>query len=374
MKIYPFQAVYPDKELIASEESFFGRVKYDYPEFEQSGFFKKTSREAIYVYEITRNGNRHLGFFACIATTDYDEGLILKHENTLAANEQKMMQLILHRKAMVKPVLLTYPRRDVIHDFLENLIKKRTPFLELDFKEEKSLHRVWQIAEGEAIEFLHQEFLSNIPALYVADGHHRCSTLAKLNKSRRKKDKNLHFDRTFTAFFSFDQLQIHEYNRSVDILDSITPTRLMAELAKYCHIHPAKGPFRPKAIHELGMLINHEWYSLTWKKRAFKQFPKDKITTDTQMLNTLILEGILGIKDVRNDERIKYIEGIRELEGLLQKTLKNDTRIGFALYPLPMADFKAVADANDVLPPKSTWFEPRMKNGLLVHELYHPEK
>lgn len=374
MKIYPFQAVFPDKELIASEESFFGRVKYDYPEFAESGFFKKTSREALYVYEITRFGNRHLGFFGCIATTDFDDGLILKHENTLAANEQKMMQLILHRKAMVKPVLLTYPKKDEVHSMLEQLIKDRKPFLELDFKEEKSHHRVWQISEGEAIQFLHDQFEKNIPVLYVADGHHRCSTLSMLNRSKKKKDKNLHFDHTFAAFFSFDQLQIHEYNRSVDILDSISATRLMAQLSRYCHIHTVKGPFRPKKIHQFGMLINNEWYHLEWKKRAFKKFPKDKVITDAQMLNTLILEEIMGIADVRNDERIKYVEGIKELEGLLQKTLKNDTRIGFSLYPIPMQDFKAVADAGDVLPPKSTWFEPRMKNGILVHELTLPVK
>jgi len=370
VKIYPFQAVYPDKSLIASEESFFGRVKYDYAEFEESGFFKRTNTEALYVYEIQRGQVRHLGFFACIDISDFDEGKILKHEHTLAANEQKMMQLILHRKAMVKPVLLSYPRREEVHSFLRKVTGRGKAFFELAFKEEKSRHRVWQVSDKADIEFLKTQMATGVPQMYVADGHHRCSTLSMLNKTGKKKGKGLSFDRMFTAFFSFDQLQIHEYNRSVDILDKISPTRLMAELSAHCNIRPAKGPFRPGKVGEMGLLINREWYALEWKKKAYRSFPDEATVTDTQMLNTLILEGILGIKDIRNDERIKYVEGIKELEGLLQKTLKTDSRIGFALYPLPMEDFKKIADNGEVLPPKSTWFEPRMKNGILVHELF----
>ena len=369
MKIYPFQAVYPDKALIASEESFFGRVKYDYPEFVESGFFRKTSKEAFYIYEITQNNTSHLGFFACVDIEDYDKGHILKHENTLAANEQKMMQLTLNRKAMVKPVLLAYSRIDSFHKFLKKQIKGEKPFFELDFGEEQSHHKIWQITEGDAIEKIHDTFEKEIKTTYIADGHHRSAIISKLNKTKRKKNKNLEFGRLFSVFFSFDQLQIHEFNRSVDILDEISPTKLMAKLSRYCHIKYMSKPFRPKKIHELGMLINHEWYSLRWKKKAFKHFHDSKVITDTQMLNELILLEIMGIEDVRNDKRIKYVEGIKELEGLLHKTLKNDTRIGFAMYPLPMEDFKQIADARDVLPPKSTWFEPRMKNGVLVHEL-----
>ena len=368
MKIYPFQAVYPDKELIASEESFFGRVKYDYPEFADSGFFRKTSTEAFYIYEITRKKQSHLGFFGCVDIEDYDSGHILKHENTLAANEQKMMQLTLNRKAMVKPVLLTYSRVENFHRFLKKQIKGKKPFFELDFEEEKSHHKIWQITDGEAIEKIQNTFEEKVQTTYIADGHHRSAIISKLNKTKRK-NKKLQFNRLFSAFFSFDQLQIHEFNRSVDILDEISPTKLIADLSKYCHIKYIGKPFRPARIHELGMLINHEWYLLRWKNKAFKHFHDTKVITDTQMLNELILEDIMGIKDIRNDIRIKYVEGIKELEGLLQKTLKNDTRIGFAMYPLPMEDFKQIADARDVLPPKSTWFEPRMKNGVLVQEL-----
>lgn len=369
MKIYPFQAVIPDTHLLASEESFFGRVKYDYPEFVESGFFTKASKEGFYIYEITRNGTRHLGFFAAVDITDYDEGHILKHEKTLASNEQKMMQLLLHRKAMVKPVLLSYSRVDEVHDFMEKRIAESKPFLSLFFKEEKTNHKVWQVTDGESIAFLHNQFEANVPLTYIADGHHRSSSLSILNKNKGKKTKELRFDQLYTAFFSFDQLQIHEYNRVIEALDKISPSRLIAELSEFCNISYSPKPFRPGKIHEMALVINREWYKLTWKKKTLKAFPTDTVITDTQLLNTYILEGILGIKDIRNDDRIKYVEGIKELEGLLQKIQKNDTRVGFALYPLPMEDFIAIADHGEELPPKSTWFEPRMKNGLLVQDI-----
>lgn len=366
MRIKPFQAVYPNFDLIASADSFFGTVKYDYREFEKSGFFRKTAGEAIYIYSIDTPDRHHHGIIASIDINDYIDGKILKHENTLSTKEQSMMNLLLNRKAMIKPVLLTYPKQDDINKMIKKF-KTGQPLYDVHFEQSNSHHRIWKVEDGGEIEKIRLEF-EKIKQMYVADGHHRCSTSALLHKSQNANQLQLDFSHLLCAFMSFDQLVIHDYNRVVNVLDDISPLTLMSEISRYCHVKRMIKPYSPKKKHEMSMFLDREWFRLRWKKGVLDKYKKSEVILDATVLTDVILKRILKIKDVRSDRRIKYISGIEGSEGFVEACLKKRTNVGFGLYPVAKEEFKTLSDIGEMLPPKSTWFEPRMKNGLIAQE------
>lgn len=214
MKIHPFQAIYPRLDFIASSDSFFGTVKRDYPEFKQSGFFHKSAQEGIYIYEIEGNKRSYLGIIATSDISDYLDGKILKHENTLPASEQTQLQLFLKRNAAVKPVLLAYQKVEAIDTRLRKLIKNKRPFLEITFEREEKTHRFWEVCEGNKIEGLQKLFEKHVPHCYIADGHHRTSTAALLYE-KMKPQTGEKYKNFFTTFFSFEDLEIFDFNRVV---------------------------------------------------------------------------------------------------------------------------------------------------------------
>ena len=366
MRIKPFQAKYPNFDIIASTDSFFNTVKYDYRQYEKSGFFQKTPDESLYIYEIETPYGKHRGVIATVDIDDYNDGNILKHENTLSTKEQSMMNLLLERQAMIKPVLLAYPKSNPIEKVIRKYVDK-TPLYQIRFEETDEIHRVWKVSQGDEIDMLIKAF-KKIKKAYIADGHHRCSTSALLDKNAKKTHPELNFSELLSLFFSFDQLIIHDYNRVVEILNEITPTMLMAEISKYCNIKRRMRPFRPKKKHQMSMYINKEWYMLTWKKKVLKKYSDQPIILDSSLVNDLILNKIMGIRDVRSDKRIKYIEGTKKTSGIRDACIKSEHRVGLGLYPVHKDEFKKLSDLGIMLPPKSTWFEPRMKNGLIAQD------
>lgn len=366
MRIKPFQAIYPNFDIIASADSFFKTVKYDYRQYEKSGFFQKSPDEALYVYEIQSKDSAHRGIIATVDIKDYIEGNILKHENTLSTKEQSMMNLLLDRKAMIKPVLLAYPKQKSINSIISETIKN-IPMYAVRFEENNELHQVWKIDNNQHIQQLMEDF-QEVNKTYIADGHHRCSTSALLHKNAKSTHPNLNFSELLCLFFSFDQLVIHDYNRVVEILNEITPTAFMAEISAYCNIKRRVRPYRPKKKREMSLFINKEWYQLTWKKKVIRKYPDPDLTLDTTLVNDLILNKICGIEDVRSDKRITYVEGTKKSAGIRDACIKNEHRIGIGLYPVSTEEFINLSDKGKMLPPKSTWFEPRMKNGLLAQD------
>lgn len=367
MKIHPFQAIYPRLEFIASSDSFFGTVKREYPEFKQSGFFHKSAQEGIYIYQIEGKERSYLGIIATSDINDYLDGKILKHENTLPASEQTQLQLFLKRKAAVKPVLLAYPKVNVIDKWLKKFIKNKPAFLEIEFELEQKTHRFWEVSEGSKIEELQNLFDENVPQAYIADGHHRTSTAAILY-DKMKKETGEKYRNFFTTFFSFEELEIFDFNRIVYGLNDMPPEVLIAKLSEIFEVKFSKKPVQPRRKYEIVMLFNKNWYRLRWKKKVLKKRKKEPAILDANLLNTKVLQPILGIGDVRSDKRIKYVEGLRGMEHFIKTVGEKPEGIGFLLYRVDWQDFLAVAETGNIMPPKSTWFEPRMKNGALVQE------
>jgi len=364
MKIFPFQALYPNIDLIPSPDSFFATVRDDYSQYEQNGFFRKSPLKAFYIFEIKVGKKLHSGLVVCIDVTDYSAGIIVKHEQTIASSEQEMLKVLLQRGAMVKPVLLCHPEIKEISKEIQKHKKKRKPFLEVTTDIIPHQYRLYQVPakEGQELAKLYKAF---VPKVYIADGHHRCSTgekLLKLQGNKNGKDYSL----LLAALFPFDQLDILDYNRVVQLPYDLKLTKFIVEVSGVCDIQLLHKPSKPRHKQDMTMFIQDNWYLLRWKPEIIKKYKKEPAILDAQIVNTEIMKGILGIMDPRSDSRIEYVSGDLGPERVEEKARVSDHHIGFCIYPVQIDELVKVSDSGGTLPPKSTWFEPRMINGFIV--------
>jgi uncharacterized protein (DUF1015 family) len=367
MKLKPFQAIYPDFNKVESAEVFCDEAKNLYQEYVEKGFYKKISQPAFYIYQIKSVTGEHTGLVALNEVEDFFDGKVKKHEATLSEREKQQMELFLQWEAILKPVLLTYPSVPDISAWLNGFINRNKPLFDTRFKNGKVLHQVWAVTEQQAIGELQDLFTKNVKSTYIADGHHRTSTMAMLHELRNDYPA-FDFDHLFCAFFATDQLDILDYNRAAEIPIGMTATQFMAHISKVFDIEMLASERRPMDKHEIVMCLRKEWYSLHWRPELLSELDEQNALLDASLLNERVLGDILGIYDVRTDTRVTYIDGSKGLKGL-QKAASARNRVGFALYPVHFADMMFLADAGEILPPKSTYFEPRLKSGLLVQEL-----
>lgn len=369
MQIKPFQATYPNFDFIASPDSFCEDAKNSFREFQANGFFEKAPKAAFYIYQIETDLRKHTGLIALNDVEDFFAGKIKKHEKTLSEREQQQMQLFLRWNAILKPVLLTYPPAPNINLWLEHFTQAHKPLYSTRFVKDRQTHRVWTVADASDIRQLQALFTNHVQDTYIADGHHRTSTVALLHERLKDKNQEFDFDSLFCAFFPADQLDILDYNRVVEGLKDISPTQFIVKMSKIFDLDVLSQPRKPFEKHELVMYAQKEWYSLRWKPAVLKSHAKDRAVLDAMLLNEFVLDQIFGITDVRTDTRITYVEGAKGLEGVRKATNESDNRIGFLLYPVSFDDMMHMADAGESLPPKSTYFEPRLKSGMLVKML-----
>lgn len=367
MRVLPFRAIYPNLDFITSNDSFFESVKEEYSHHRANGFFLRASEAGIYLYEIAGRDRTYLGLIATVDIQDYLDGRIKKHEQTLTEKEQVQIQLLLRRNAAVKPVLLGYPRVEAIDRRLSEQRNSAVPFLEVFFERDRETHRLWQITDPGTTQAIQTLFLDFVPQTYIADGHHRATISAILHQRMANRPEGPGFERLLCALFGSDQLEILDYNRVIDGLHDLSSTRFMAQMARYFKIKALNEPVAPRRKHELILFVNKEWYRLRWRKQVLKGYKDHEVVLDTMLLNEKVLAEVFGIEDVRNDGRVQYVEGPLGLEGLRQRTLQSEYNVGFALYPVQLDEMIRLVDAGETLPPKSTWFEPRMKNGLIVY-------
>lgn len=368
MNIYPFQAIFPKEDLITSADSFFGSMKYQFTEYYKSGFFDKSPQEALYLYQINHNGTKNLGLIATTDIKDFSSNKVLKHEKTLAAKEQNMMQLMLQRNALIKPVLLAYKSNKLVGDYLKKTVRRKKPILSIAFENEDTEHKIWKVSDAETVETIKKLFKQKIPKAYIADGHHRSSTSEILYESKNIENAKAKFGKLLTIYFPINELEIWDYNRVVEVFNNVEMPVFLTKLSKYCKIKTLKKKRKPKSKYEMTMYMRNYWFSLKWKKKVLNQYAKQKVLLDSELFNTKIMGDILGVADVRETKKVKYFSGKEGIGSLEEEVNKHKDKVAFFIYPVLADELIQIADQKKTLPPKSTWFEPRIKNGIISKE------
>lgn len=362
MKILPFRAVAPNLDKVPHSNDFFDTVKYRYHEYADEGLFQPTEPEAMYIYQIKdAEGQKRTGLVTATDIEEYFDGSIKCHEKTIVTKEDVQAELLEIRGAAIKPILLIHPPIAELNALISNYIEKHKKFYVIELGEEK--HRFWQVTEGLILKKLRQIFADAMPYVYLADGHHRSASFAALHKlSPNSKNSKM-----LTAYFPDDNIKIHSFHRVVQDLNGLSADILLEELRKYFKIKVTKTFVAPYTKHEMTMFLDGQWFQLIWRKEILKNFVGDSTQLDVDLLNDRVLKPILGIEDVSTDKRLKYIDDQQDISKLTEAV--GTEGVCFCLFPIDLDDLKTVVDENGTLPPKSTFFEPRMKNGLLVYEI-----
>ena len=335
--------------------------------FEDDGILVQDENPMIYIYRQIMDGNSQTGFVASTSVDDYVNNVIKKHELTLLSKEKDRLNHFDRCDANTAPIFLTYRDNNRLNAILEEQTVAEPDF---DIVTDDGVgHSAWAITD-EAIIAEISELFGGIESLYIADGHHRSASAAKVALKRRQENPNYSGDEEFNFFMSVifpeSNLNILPYNRVVHDLNGLTVDEFLAEMSKIFEIEPSKGPFKPIKKNTFGMYFNNTWHKLTVKPGIVDQnHVIDSI--DAAILETHVLNDILGIKNVRDSSRISFVGGIRGLKGLKEKTDRIDG-IAFSMYPVTMQEIMEVSDSGLIMPAKSTWFEPKLRSGLFVHK------
>lgn len=332
------------------------------------GNFVKDENVGYYLYELTMDARVQTGIVACASIDDYLSGVIRKHENTREDKEMDRIRHVDTCSMQTGPIFLAYRQTD---DLREIVAQIKTSVPDCDFTSEDAIrHRTWSICDAACVEKLRQS-LSKLPRVYIADGHHRCASAVKVGLKRREEHPNYTGDEEFNYFlsvlFADEELAILDYNRVVKDLNGLTETEFLNRISKDFDVEKVgKTPSCLKGKGNFGMYLGESWYSLTAKDNIKSDDAIDGL--DVSVLQKYLLEPILGIKDPRTDKRIDFIGGIRGL-GELERRVHTDMKVAFSMYPTSIEELFAVADADRLMPPKSTWFEPKLRSGLFLHEI-----
>lgn len=337
--------------------------------FAEEGVLKQDDLECYYVYRQKMGSVVQTGLVACASVDDYQSGVIKKHELTRADKEEDRVKHIDYLNANDEPVFYTYKNNPSI-DELISAITREEP--EYDFQTTDGVtHTVWKVCGQEIIRKLTGMFAA-IDTLYVADGHHRSAAASRVRDLRRAGNSRHtgfeEYNYFLTVIFPDDQLNIMPYNRVVKDLSDRTITEFMTKVAEKFTVLPAGALFAPSRQHQLGMYLEGKWYQLTPKPGSFKE--DDAVSRlDVSILQDNLLSPVLGIRNPRTDQRIQFVGGIRGVEELEKLVDSGRYRVAFSLFRTSINELMDLADAGKIMPPKSTWFEPKLRSGLFVHEL-----
>jgi uncharacterized protein (DUF1015 family) len=367
MRIRPFKAAYPNPNMITSADSFFGRMKEEYPHFAKSGFFLQDEDESLFIYQILGKNYQCTGIIGCNDVNDFDTNTIHKHEETLAAKEQNTMEIMVWRRAQIKPILLAFETHPKLDEWISEYIDKNKLFYQVEFKDEKEVHKLWKLSDSKDLSFVTDIFANEIPATYIADGHHRSATMLRLHNGGQFSQFDL--SDILAVYMPFRDLRIYDYNRIVKLPFGLSTTRLMAQLSQYFDIYPMKNAKKPSKKRELVCCVNDEWYTLIWRPKFLESVPEKDSAFDTGLLDNYVFKNVFEIEDSSTDTSIEYIQGTASMKKVMKNLAGKSNTVGFFLYPVQKKELIATAGAGKNLPPKSTWFEPRIKNGLLVKSL-----
>ena len=334
----------------------------------EKGEFIQDKKPCYYLYELTRNGHRQTGIVACASIDDYFNGTIKKHENTREEKEQDRIRHVDTLDTQTGPIFLAYRFDAVLKEIIEKT-KRKIPVYDF-ISEDKITHRVWVIDESEMIERIQQCFVK-INKIYIADGHHRAASAIKVGCKRRKEHPGYTGEEEFNYFlctlFAEEELEILDYNRVVKDLNGLSETEFLEKIKENFEVEEAEeSPYAPKQKKEFGMYLGKKWYKLQIKKAQISDDVVENL--DVSILQNKLLKPILGIKEPGKDNRIIFVGGIRGLKEL-EHCVENGFQVAFSMYPTSMQELFSVADAGRLMPPKSTWFEPKLRSGLFLHKI-----
>ena len=334
----------------------------------KEGLLIKEGKDCFYVYELTMDGRSQTGLVGCAAIEDYQKNIIKKHEKTREDKEIDRINHVDVCNAQTGPIFLVYRSQKLINEVVD-VIKKETPLY--DFVASDGVtHTVWKIDNRSDIEAISRAF-ERVESIYIADGHHRAASAVKVGLKRREENPGYTGEEEFNFFlsvlFPHDQLMILDYNRVVKDLNGLAKEKFLSEAAKAFFVEEMGiEPYKPAEKATFGMYLEGVWYKLTAKDELRSGDPVEGL--DVSMLQNHLLTSILNIKDIRTDKRIDFVGGIRGLKEL-EKRVNSDMRLAFSMYPTSINELFEVSDADKLMPPKSTWFEPKLRSGLFIHEL-----
>lgn len=334
------------------------------------GVYLQDENPVFYLYSLTMNSREQTGLVCCADIDEYINGTIKKHELTLSSKEADRIRHVDTCDANTGPIFLTYRNKEEISKLIAEYKENNAPIYNFT-SEDNITHKVWLIDDCNMVEKI-REMFSQVPALYIADGHHRNASAVNVGLNRRNNsealDKEAEYNYYLAVLFPDNELKIFDYNRVIKDLNNYSEEEFMALIKKNFTLSPVTDSPRPTALHSFGMYLNGKWYRLEAKEEIVDD--SDPIMSlDVSILQKWLIEPILGIKDVRNDPRIDFVGGIRGLGELERRVDSGEMKVAFALYPTTVDQVMTIADNNLIMPPKSTWFEPKLRSGLFVHKL-----
>lgn len=332
--------------------------------------FVKDEGDHYYLYQLTMNGRSQTGFVGCSSIDDYQNQVIKKHENTREDKEQDRIRHVDVTGAHTGPIFLAYRENQILAEIMGQVLCRKPLY---DWVAEDGIgHKVWRISDKTLIEAVERGF-SQVPCTYIADGHHRAASAVKVGLKRREENPEYTGKEPFNYFLSVlfpeDQLMIMDYNRVVKDLNGLSEEEFLAAVRERFEVEipSADGePYHPQKKGTFGMYLNDTWYQLTIKEEYRSEDPVDGL--DVSLLQNYLLNPVLGIQDPRTDKRIDFIGGIRGLKEL-ERRVHEGMAVAFSMYPTSIQELFAVADAGMLMPPKSTWFEPKLRSGIFIHKL-----
>ena len=349
----------------------YAKAAENFAKFQQEGWLVQDAKEQYYIYAQTMNGRTQYGLVVCAYVNDYLNGVIKKHELTRKDKEEDRMKHVRVNDANIEPVFFAYPDNAA----LDSIVARYTSAMpEYDFTAQLDgfRHQLWIIDNEDDIAAITKEFAS-MPALYIADGHHRSAAAALVGKEKADNNPVHSGDEEYNYFmavcFPSSQLTIIDYNRVVKDLNGLTEDEFLAALAKnFDVVEKGSEIYKPDMLHNFSLYLGGRWYSLTAKEGTFDD--DDPIgVLDVTISSNLILDEILGIKDLRTDKRVDFVGGIRGLSELKRRVDNGEMKAALALYPVSMKQLTDIADTGNIMPPKTTWFEPKLRSGLVIHKL-----
>lgn len=373
----PYSFLHVDKAEVDLDESIglydrkvYEKARENLNKMIEDGVLIQDEKPNFYVYRLIMNGRSQTGIVACTSIDDYMNDIIKKHEHTRAEKEQDRINHVDYCDANTGPIFLTYRNNRELCDIMDAWTKKEPLY---DFVAEDGIsHIVWAIDDESAVNNISMIF-KGIDYLYIADGHHRAASAVKVGMQRRKVKPDFTGNEEFNFFLSVifpdSDLYIMDYNRVVKDLNGLSDQEYIAKVSEkfYISLYEGDGPYKPSGKNTYGMYLDGKWYKLEAKEGTYNSDdPVERL--DVSILQNNLLRPILGIEDPRTDKRIDFVGGIRGLDEL-ERRVSEGMKIAFSMYPTTIDDLMSIADAGKVMPPKSTWFEPKLRSGLFIHKL-----